>query len=58
MNSHCILVFARCFIGFLGSTAPDNVTVVMQLGLNLQWNNEQTPKHSEIHEQKFRFNIF
>ena len=33
MNSHCV---ARCFIGFLGSTAPGNVTVVMQLGLKIQ----------------------
>ena len=58
MNSPYILVFACCVIGFLGSSAPDNVTVVMQLGLKIQWNNEQTPKHSEIHGQKFRLNIF
>ena len=57
INSHCILVFAHCFIGFLGSTAPDNLTAVMQLGLKIQWNNEQTSKHSEIHEPKFRFNM-
>ena len=43
MNSPYILVFACCVIGFLGSSAPDNVTVVMQLGLKIQWNNEQTP---------------
>ena len=36
MNSPYILVFACCFIGFLGSSAPDNVTVVMQLGLKIQ----------------------
>lgn len=36
INSHCILVFAHCFIGFLGSTAPDNLTAVMQLGLKIQ----------------------
>ena len=36
MNSPCILVFARCFIGFLGSSAPDNVTMVMQLGQKIQ----------------------
>ena len=59
INSHCILVFAHCFdfIGLLGSTAPDNLTAVMQLGLKIQWNNKQTSKHSEIHEPKFRFNM-
>lgn len=36
MNSPYILVFACCVIGFLGSSAPDNVTVVMQLGLKIQ----------------------
>lgn len=30
MDSQFVRVFARCFIGFLGSTVPDNVIVVMQ----------------------------